>query len=129
MVKKALSDNVKRHKQQRAHEFQLKEAAQAYTEGQQGYRVKKSYATVAHEFSVDETTLRRRVNKIGTPMAEFNATKQKLTPIGRWNNMRMPFSRAKRGQIMSWSKPLDTQRAKSLSPAALASWWKIFRSR
>jgi len=39
-----------------------------------------SYAKVAAEFGVKESTVRRRVLSVGLSLSEFNATKQKLTP-------------------------------------------------
>ena len=39
-----------------------------------------SYAKVVHEFSVKESTVRRRVLSVGLLLSEFNASKQKLTP-------------------------------------------------
>ena len=40
-----------------------------------------SYAKVAAEFGVHESTVRRRVLLIGCSISEFNSTKQKLTPV------------------------------------------------
>ena len=39
-----------------------------------------SYAKVAAEFGVNESTVRRRVLSVGLSISEFNASKQKLTP-------------------------------------------------
>ena len=167
MVKKALSNAVKNFKQRRAKEYQLSQAAAVYTEGITGYRKKKSIRDVAHEFSVDPSSLSRRIKKKGASMLEFNQTKQKLTVneekvlvtfILESANIGFPLSHrqietyanavleSKNGpeyepvgkqwvfNFMNrhheklqthWSKPLDTQRAKSLNPAAVESWFKI----
>ena len=79
MVKKALSELVKRHKKNQADEKRLADAVCAYTQGQEGYTTKISFEDVAAEFNVSASTLRRRVNGIGMSMTEFNAKKQKLT--------------------------------------------------
>lgn len=39
-----------------------------------------SYARIAAEFRVNESTVRRRVLSLGLSLADFNASKQKLTP-------------------------------------------------
>ena len=57
MVKKALSDAVKRIKQRRADEYRVSQAVAFYSEGQSGYREKKSIRDVALKFSVDPSTL------------------------------------------------------------------------
>ena len=167
MVKKALSNAVKNIKQHRANEYQVSQAVAFYSEGQLGYREKKSIRDVAREFSVDPSTLSRHIRGKGMSMLKFNQMKQKLTvmeenvlvtfilesasigfplshrqiehyanavleskngasyePVGkRWvfNFMDRHHEKLQ----THWSKPLDTQHAKSLNPAAMESWFKI----
>jgi hypothetical protein len=79
MVKKALSDAVKRIKQRCADENRVSQAVAFYSEGQSGYREKKSIRDVALQFSVDPSTLSRHVRGKGASMLKFNQKKQKLT--------------------------------------------------
>ena len=57
----------------------MSQAVAFYSEGQSGYREKKSIRDVAHEFSVDPSTLSRHIRGKGMSMLEFNQKKQKLT--------------------------------------------------
>lgn len=75
---------AKSRKSKQQQELQLKTrqeqaAANAYQSRKEaGESV--SYAKVAREFGVKESTVRRRVLSVGVPLPEFNALKQKLTP-------------------------------------------------
>ncbi|PPQ90672.1 hypothetical protein CVT25_004665, partial [Psilocybe cyanescens] len=145
MVKKALSKAVKRNKQHRANKYQVSQAAAFYIEGQTGYREKKSIQDVALKFSkkqkltvTEETVLVTFILEsanIGFPLSHqqikqyANAVLESKNgagykPVGkRWvfNFMDRHYKKLQ----THWSKPLDTQCAKSLNPAAVESWFKI----
>ena len=79
MPGRAKSKKAKRQEERLEKTLREREAANAYQSRKEaGEGV--SYAKVATEFKVNETTLRRRVLSLGQSISEFNATKQKLSP-------------------------------------------------
>jgi len=79
MPGRAKSRKAKRQQEQLLKAQKEQAAANAYQSRKEaGDNV--SYATVAVEFGVSKSTIRRRVLSVGLSCSEFNASKQKLTP-------------------------------------------------
>lgn len=79
MPGRAKSKKTKRREEQLLKAQKEQAAANAYKSRKEaGEEV--SYAKVAAEFGVKETTVRRRVQSVGLSLSEFAASRQKLTP-------------------------------------------------
>ena len=79
MPGRAKSKKAKRQERQLAKTLRERAAADAYQSRKEAGE-NTSYAKVAAEFGVYESTVHHRVLSVGCSIAEFNATKQKLTP-------------------------------------------------
>jgi len=78
---KPLSNHVKKHKANIANENRLHQAAEAYLTAKNGPD-KLSFQKIEERFpGVKKSILEWYINKKGTTMMEFNATKQKLSQI------------------------------------------------
>jgi Tc5 transposase DNA-binding domain len=167
MPSKPLSDRVKKHKVNRANDTRLREAAQAYLDGQNGSE-KLTFRKIEEMYpGVKKSTLERFINGKGKTMLEFNATKQKLSQIEENVLVDLIVESPDRGFPLKhleirqfanaiqqsrlgtdcksighywifgfldrhhdrlathWSKPLDMQRARSLNPESVKSWFDI----
>lgn len=79
MVKKAKSDNVKRHIS-RASKDAAMELAVADWQAAKAAGTKISFRTLAEKHNVPKSTLERRCNDKGLSISESSANRQKLTP-------------------------------------------------
>jgi transposase-like protein len=79
MPGRAKSKKARRQEERLEKSLKEQAAANAYQSQKEAGR-NVSYAKVATEFGVNESTLSRRVLSVGVPIGEFNAAKQKLTP-------------------------------------------------
>lgn len=79
MPGRAQSEKAKRQRKQQVKAQNERAAANAY-QSRKGAGEDVSYAKVAIEFGVNESTVRRRVLSIGHSLSEFRASKQKLMP-------------------------------------------------
>lgn len=166
MVGRALSERVKKLAEAKAAEQRLHDATKAYRDAKaKGNSV--SYRKLASKFRVKKSNLQRCVEKTSMTMAQFNATKQRLTiseeevlkefiiesasrgfPQGCRNIQQFAnclcqarlgtdcervsdvwveryLDRHRDSLQTHWTKPLNTQRARSLNPAAVNSWFDI----
>ena len=78
MPGRAKSKKLKRQQEQQLKAQRERAAANAYRSRKEA-GVDVSYAKVAEEFGVKESTVRRRALSVGLSLSEFNASKQKLT--------------------------------------------------
>lgn len=81
MLFKPLSNRVKKHKANIANEYRLCQVAEVYLTAKNGPD-KSSFRKIEEMFpGIKKSTLKQYINKKGTTMMEFNATKQKLSQI------------------------------------------------
>ena len=167
MGSRPISDRVKKHKCSATNDKRLHEAAAKYIELRDNGQ-KVSYRDIEKMFpGVSKDRVNRVVEKKGATIREFNATKQKLSPVEEGQLVDLMLESSKRGFPMPhreirryanlvlqsrlgadceplsdkwvfkfldrhhnrlqtfWSKSLDMQRAYSLNPEAVKSWFDI----
>jgi len=167
MGSRPISDRVKKHKRSVTDDRCLHEAAAKYIELRDNGQ-KVSYRDIEKMFpGVSKNRVNRVVEKKGATIREFNATKQRLSPVEEGKLVDLILESSKQGFPMPhreirrytnlvlqsrlgvdceplshkwvfkfldrqherlqsfWSKPLDMQRAYSLNPEAVKSWFDM----